>query len=231
MFLSEKDPRLATLQTFVHSDGLIRLRTKIEEREDSFPFRFPILLDYKHKAVELLVRETHEGMCHAGVQAVMRRLREKFWVLSMRRAVRSVVSKCIICKRQNAKRIEVDPPTLPIHRVRDAAVFEVTGVDFAGPLFLRGQQKSWICLYTCAIYRAVHLELVSSMSTRGFVESLRRFMGRRGRPSIIYSDNGTNFVGANNAFEKINWENVAKYSSIQRIEWRFNPPAAPWWGG
>ena len=81
------------------------------------------------------------------------------------------------------------------------------------------------------MYRAVHLELVSSLSTKAFLDSLRRFVSRRGRPSIVYSDNGSNFVGADNAFASLNWEVIANYSTVKRIDWRFNPPSAAWWGG
>ncbi|XP_033222835.1 uncharacterized protein LOC117176691 [Belonocnema kinseyi] len=79
----------------------------------------------------------------------------------------------------------VHPAPLPIHLVKDAAIFKVIGVDFPGPVYLRGQKKAWICLYTCAIYRAVHLELVSSLSTNDFLASFRRFLGCRGRPTIV----------------------------------------------
>lgn len=230
-FKSEKDPRLAKLQTFVHTDGLIRLKTKISERDDYFSFLYQIVLDYKDKVVELLIRETHENMCHADVQSVMCQLRERFWILKARKTIRSVIEKCVTCKRFNTKPMQVDPAPLPLHRVKDAAVFEITGVDFAGPLFLREKQKAWICLYTCAVYRAVHLELVTSLSTLEFLSSFRRFIDRCGRPVIIYSDNGTNFVGANNLLKDLNWNTISQYSCAQRIEWRFNPPTAAWWGG
>ncbi|XP_043466423.1 uncharacterized protein LOC122501193 [Leptopilina heterotoma] len=187
--------------------------------------------DGKHEAVKLIIRETHESMCHAGVQSVMCQLRERFWILSMRRTVKAVISKCITCKRFNAKNVETIPASLPIHRVRDANVFEITGVDFAGPVYLRGNQKGWICLFTCAVYRAIHLELVTSLSTQAFLCCFRRFISRRGRPTIMYSDNGLNFVGANNILKTINWDYINKYSSAKQIQWRFNPPSAPWWGG
>lgn len=176
--------------------------------------------------VELLIRETHENMNHAGVQSVMCQLREKYWIIQMRKTVRRIILKCVICKRQCSKPMKASPGALPLNRVRDAAVFEVTDVDFAGPLYLRGQQKAWICLFTCAVYRAVHLELVTSLSTAAFLDALDNFIGRRNRPSVIYSDNGTNFVGANSAFEKLNWDIIAKTSSAKRIQWIFNPPAA-----
>jgi hypothetical protein len=86
-------------------------------------------------------------------------------------------------------------------------------------------------LFTCAVYRAVHLELSSSLSAAGFVQVLRRFISRRGRPSRIFSDNGTNFRGVAKCLENLDWEKVVSYAAVEKIEWRFNPPAASWWGG
>ncbi|GBM06557.1 hypothetical protein AVEN_52424-1, partial [Araneus ventricosus] len=119
---------------------------------------------------------------------------------------------------------------LPVDRLRAASVFEIIGVDFAGPLYLKGNQKSWIVIYTCAVFRAIRLELTTSL-TESFLQSFRRYVARRGRPSIVYSDNGTNLVGANNLIKRINWETVAKYSTVNKIDWKFIPPSAPWWGG
>jgi hypothetical protein len=124
-----------------------------------------------------------------------------------------------------------DPVSLPADRVEDAAVFEVVGVDLAGPLYIKRGSKVWIVLYTCALYRAVHLELVSSLSSDAFLLSFRRFVARRGRPRVIYSDNGTNFRGAYNELSSIDWNEVSRYAEIQRITWKFIPPTAAWWGG
>ncbi|GBO43064.1 hypothetical protein AVEN_56295-1, partial [Araneus ventricosus] len=117
---------------------------------------------------------------------------------------------------------------LPVDRLRAASVFEITGVYFAGPLYLKRNQKSWIVIYTCAVFRAIHLELTTSI-TENFLQSFRRYVARRGRPSIVYSDNGTNLVGVNNLIKRINWERVAKYSTVNKIDWKFIPPSAPWW--
>ena len=64
-------------------------------------------------------------ICHAGAQTLICHLREKFWILSMRKTVRSVDSKCIVCKKFGAKKMKAGPAPLPVHRVKDAAVFEV----------------------------------------------------------------------------------------------------------
>jgi len=76
--------------------------------------------------------------------------------------------------------------------VKEANAFEIVGIDYAGSLFLK---KTWICLFTCAIYRAIHLEIITFLSTEAFLQVLRRFIARRDRPSIIYTDNGKNFLG------------------------------------
>ena len=95
------------------------------------------------------------------------------------------------------------PVYLPDDRVRDAASFEMVGVDVAGPLYLKGGSKAWVVLFTCTIYRAVHLELITSLSTEAFIQSFQRFISRRGRPATVYCDNGANFVGSSNVLSEV----------------------------
>jgi len=83
--------------------------------------------------------------------------------------------------------------------------FEVVGVDLGGFLHLNANKKVWFTVFMCAVVRAVHLELVSSLSTEAFLLSLRRFIACRGRPKTIYSDNGTNFVGSDNLLSGVPW--------------------------
>ena len=90
--------------------------------------------------------------------------------------------------------------SLPYDRLQIAPAFSKVGVDFFGPLkvkHLRKQEKRYGCPFTCMVTRAVHLEVAFSLSTDSFIMCLRRFIVRRGKPTVIYSDNGTNFVGAN----------------------------------
>ncbi|XP_044766589.1 uncharacterized protein LOC123322673 [Coccinella septempunctata] len=219
------------LKPFYDEDGLLRLKTSVANRPDTEGFRFPVILPAKHPVVSSLILHTHKKSCHVGVQGLMSLLRENYWVIGGRRAIRSIVKSCVVCKRFSSKHFVVEPPPLPIDRVREAMCFEVTGVDFAGPLYLKTGEKAWVCLFTCAVYRAVHLELASTLSTKGFLQVFRRFVSRRGRPRVIYSDNGTNFRGTDNLFESLDWQKITREAAIRRIEWRFNPPTASWWGG
>ncbi|GBN68724.1 hypothetical protein AVEN_67968-1 [Araneus ventricosus] len=158
-------------------------------------------------------------------------LREHYWILNARKTVRSVLSKCVICLRHAKRNVTTHSASLPENRIKDVAVFEIIGFDLAGPLYLKGGSKAWICIYTCAVFRAVHLELLSSLTTEAFLQSFRRFIARRGRPSFVYCDNGSNFIGASNYLKSVNWTEIAQFSSIRRIQWLFNPPTASWWGG
>ncbi|XP_072392091.1 uncharacterized protein [Diabrotica undecimpunctata] len=136
------------------------------------------------------------------------------WIQRGRRTVQSILKECGMCKRQEGKSFEVQTPPLPADRVRDTTAFEIFGVGLTGPLYLK----------------LVHLELVTSLSTNAFTQAFRRFVARRGRPRIVYSDNGTNFTGFENALKQLDWNTIAEYSSTQCIKWRFNPPTAAWWG-
>ncbi|GFY20215.1 integrase catalytic domain-containing protein [Trichonephila clavipes] len=158
-------------------------------------------------------------------------LREKFWILRARRTVRNIIQNFVKCKRYNAGPVKSESASLPADRVRDAVVFEVIGIDLAGPLLLKSGEKVWVVLYTCKVYRAVHLELVTAMSTNNFLLSLRRFIARRGRPSAVYTDSGTNFRGAVREFKNLDWIKIERETQIPHIKWKFNPPTAAWWGG
>jgi len=230
-FAGPQDKRISRLCPYMDSEGIIRLRTKTVERRDLGDFGIPAVLPSSHPMVEMLVLRAHEKACHVRVQGLLSLLRERFWILKGRKTIRGILTKCVVCRRHGARHFSTIPPALPEQCIRDAAVFEITGVDMAGPLFLKDCRKAWVCLYTCAVYRAVHLELTSSLSTESFLQTFRRFVARRGRPAITYSDNGTNFMGTEWAFHQLNWKKIIKTSAIERIDWRFNPPTAAWWGG
>lgn len=230
-FDSLKDKMICDLRPFTDETGVIRVKTKIAEREDFKSFTTPILLPHNHPVVERMVVDRHKRLGHVGAQTLWTDMREHFWVLKGRQLARGVVRRCVTCRRFGCRNFDTESPPLPHTRVTDGSVFEVCGVDYAGPLTLADDQKVWIALFTCGVYRAVHLEIVTSLSTEAFLLTLRRFIARRGRPKIMYSDNGTCFRGADNAFNSIDWDEISRVCSVERISWRFNPPSASWWGG
>ncbi|XP_058797376.1 uncharacterized protein LOC131667740 [Phymastichus coffea] len=135
---------------------------------------------------------------------------------------------------------------LPKARVDGSPAFDHTGVDFFGPMLIKekkNRNKSFLKVYgsvfICLASKAVHIELVSDLSTEGFLIAFRRFVSRRGIPSNVYSDNGTNFIGADrqlqelyDLFEKPEFrERVGEHAIAKRVKWHFNPPLSPYFGG
>ncbi|GFS74317.1 integrase catalytic domain-containing protein [Trichonephila clavipes] len=169
--------------------------------------------------------------CHAGIQIRQSLIRERFWIIRARKTIKRILNECFICARFKVKSLSSGPSPLPQDRVTDCAIFEVVGIDLAGPLFLKTGEKVCITLFTCAVYRALHLELVNALSSDAFLLALRRFIVRRGRPRIIYCDNGTNLRGAFNDLAKLDWYKISRETSTQKIVWKFVPPTAAWWGG
>lgn len=106
----------------------------------------------------------------------MSTLRERFWILQSRKAINRVIHKCHTCLRHSGKSLQVDPATLPENQTEASFAFQTTGVDLAGPLFLKSGEKAWIILFTCAVYRCVHLDFVTSQSTKAFLHALERFV-------------------------------------------------------
>ena len=180
----------------------------------------------------------HEKSWHGGVDHVRNVLRQEYWILRCRTTVRKLVYRCAYCKRRRAKPESPKMAGLPRDRLQIAPPFSKVGVDYFGPIkvkHLRKQEKRYGCLFTCLVVRAVHLEVAFDLSTDSFIMCLRRFISRRGKPIVIRSDNGTNFVGANSELREClqNWNQnkIASTLSQEGIQWVFNPPAAPHMGG
>ena len=125
-------------------------------------------------------------------------LRDNYWILGLRRLAKTVKRRCIACQRQDSRAEEQPVPPLPELRVKEATPFSVVGIDHAGPLYCSDFQgkKFYILLFTCAVVRAVHLELVESLNLKDCVCAIRRFIARRGMPSVIWSDNAKTFIAA-----------------------------------
>ena len=168
-FSGPEDKRLKPLHCFVDTDKLMKVKTRILMRDDTRNFRYPVVLPSNHPVVEKLIRTRHLNLNHAGIQILMNNLREDFWILKYRKTIRKVIKNCVRCKRYDARSKPLVEAPLPVHRIKEAAVFEVLGIDYAGPLIVREGQKVWIVIFTCAVYQTIHLEIATSMSTENFL--------------------------------------------------------------
>ena len=184
-----------------------------------------------------LVEEAHIATLHGGVILTMAKIREKFWIPRLRRLVKKSRKGCTRCKKFMAKPYQAPiPAQLPTTRTEGTTPYKVIGVDFAGPIKYRvkrnKEEKAYLVLFACSLTRGVYLEVLKSLETASFLGSLKRLIARRGRPSLIYSDNAKTFQAA------ATWLNQAmkdekSHSELNKFEikWRLNLSRAPWWGG
>ena len=219
-----KGSSIAKLSPFIDSEGLLRVLGRLQYSELSYEERHPIVLPKCHLSV-LLVRFHHELVKHAGVATILTSLRNQFWIMGVRRIAKRVKRMCIACQRQDAPAGHQPMPPLPDLRVKQAVPFAITGLDHAGPLYccdFPGKKFS-ILLFTCAVIRAIHLELVESVSASETMLALRRLAARRGLPRVLFSDNAKGFRAAPSLSQE-------QYGHLSP-EWKFIAPRSPWWSG
>ena len=220
-------------------DGILKCYGRINNSTLPIGSKHPILLPPKHPFVDLLIRHFHTQLVkHNGVSDTLTSLRERYWILRGRQTVKRVIRSCTICLRhESLPYSHPTPPDLPGDRVSDDPPFAHTGIDFAGLLIVYqcegdgNQLKAYICLFTCASTRAVHLELTRSLNVEHFVLALRRFVGRRGLPATIWSDNAKTFKSTAKELQRImSSPKIHRYLSNIHVEWKFIIDRAPWWG-
>lgn len=167
----------------------------------------------------------------------MAAVRERYWVPRLRSLVKRIRSDCWGCKRFRIKAVTSPAPgLLPEDRTKPGTAFEVVGVDFAGPIRYKrsskSQGKAYLTIFACSLSTAIHLELIRDLETTTFIVCLKKFIAHRGRPRIIYSDNGGTFIKASKWLEQLRKdERVRGLVEKHEITWKFNLSRAPWWGG
>ena len=161
--------------------GVMKCKGRMNNSELPVNARNPILLPAKHEFVRLIIKDVHESTHHSGIRDILTTIRERFWILRGPEAVKQMTKKCVICLRIDGKPYKSQAPTdLPTERVSEDPPFTHVGLDFAGPLLIANgnsnESKVYICFFTCAARRAVHLELCCSLNAQDFLLAFRRFV-------------------------------------------------------
>lgn len=231
--------RLISLTPFLDSNGIIRVGGRLDNSPYEYNTKHPILLCSKHHFTKILFQMQHKSLLHAGPQLLLANVRLNYWPLGGRNLAKAVVKNCIKCFRYKCQNIQPIMGQLPCSRTNLQFPFFNSSVDYAGPVLIADRKgrgckltKSYICIFVCHATRAVHLELVTDLTKEGFIAALNRFTSRRGKPQSILSDNGTNFVGANNDLKRFlsNFD-VASEMALQNITFTFAPPYSPHFNG
>ena len=224
--------------------GILRVGGRLKHSLLAFDQKHPILLPAESRLSLLIVRDCHARSLHGGTALTLNTVRQTFWILNGRQLVKKVIRKCIPCIRYRATENYQKMGNLPPDRVRPSRPFRKAGVDYAGPYSVsvapgrgRATYKSYICIFVCLSTKAVHLELVVGYDSPAFIAAFRRFTARRGHCELLRSDQGTTLTGADKELQKM-YKASSEYAKKLELAlgregtaWKFNPPAAPNFGG
>ena len=171
-------------------------------------------------------------------------IRQNYRIIGGRVPVRSYILKCVVCARHRGIRAQQLIGQLPAARLTPARAFLNSGGDYAGTISLkpwkaRGHKsyKGWLVIFVCMATSAVHIEIVSYYTSDGFTYAYWRFVSRRVICKTLYSDCGTNFLGADEQLRKLLSSSFKEALNLGHVllndgtEWKFNPPGAPHFGG
>ncbi|GFS69118.1 integrase catalytic domain-containing protein [Trichonephila clavipes] len=222
----------------------LRVGGRLEEASIPYSQKHPAILAKYSKLSKIYFITLHKKLFHVGPQGLLNAVRLRFWALGGRNLARKTVYTCVVCFKCKPIPSSQIMGNLPYERVNMAPPFSITGLDLGGPYFVtyKHQRKGvlnkiYVCVCICFVTRAIHLEILSDLTSDAIIATLKRFMSRRGKCSKIFTDNATNFVGANSQlkvfYKTLNFpdQNLAAYFTEEGIEWNFIPPRAPHMGG
>ncbi|XP_045490597.1 uncharacterized protein LOC123690703 [Pieris rapae] len=240
-----KKSKLTTLNPFLDKDDILRVGGRLDRANISDNLKHPLIMPSKSHLTNLIIMEAHERTLHGGPQLTLNYLRSKYWVIDAKNRTKMFVRNCVTCARHAAQTRTQLMGQLPPVRVTPIRAFYQSGVDYAGPIQIRTTKgrghrahKGYICLFICMATKAIHLEAVSDLTSQGFLAAFKRFVARRGHCAELFSDNGTNFVGAARELKflfaadtsNLTME-IVKSLADNGTEWHFIPPHAPHFGG
>ena len=216
---------------------------RLEKADIPILQRNPVILSSKDAVTKLFFKYHHHVLSHCGATLLLAHIGQ---VTGAKRLAREVCQNCLLCRRLSPRSHHQKMGQLPSPRVNPSLCFVHTGLDYAGPFWIKTghprrpiRVKGYLAVFVCLATKATHLEAVSSKSTPAFVATLKRFISRRNVPSHIYSDNGSNFIGARNELKELfdflslptTQIPIKEELLAQKIEWHFIPDRAPHFGG
>lgn len=229
---------------FDEKEKLLRVGGRIRNSVLPHDQKHPLILPEKNRFTDSVIEAIHREELHVGQNGLLARVRQQFWPVNAKRTIKRIVWRCVKCFKLKPRDVQQFMGDLPVARVTAAQPFVRTGVDYAGPFHLkqgrlRAPVKAYVCVFVCMTTKAIHFELVSSLSAEGFLGALHRFTGRRGNVSEMFSDNGTNFIGGERQLTELRdllksqlLENkIEEFCQPRGISWKFIPPKAPHQGG
>ncbi|XP_049875316.1 uncharacterized protein LOC126373281 isoform X1 [Pectinophora gossypiella] len=237
---------LTPLTPFLDGNGILRVGGRLHNASMPYNAKHPAILPKGSEIADLIIRDEHLKLLHAGQKLVLTSLKQRFWLIDGLRTVKKVIHKCVTCFRLKASASAQLMGSLPAERITACRPFQKVGIDFAGPVSVKNSRirkpiigKGYIVIFVCFVTKAIHIELASDLTTETFLACFKRFIARRNLPSDVYCDNGATFKGARNQLHdlyrlhtnKVHQDQVCTYASERGISFNFIPSYSPVFGG
>nr|CAI5841723.1 unnamed protein product [Callosobruchus analis] len=182
-----KKHRLSSLSPFIDESGIIRVGGRLKTSDLPYNTKHPILLSSKHQFTKLIFEHKHKLLMHPGPQLLLASVRQYYWPVGGTSLSKQIVKQCITCFKFKPIPLEAPMASLTDNRLQPQLPFTTVGIDYAGPLTIlnkkgRGAKllKCYIAIFVCFCTKAVHIEVISDLTTENFLCCLRRFISRRG---------------------------------------------------
>lgn len=236
---------LLKLNPYLDKNNILRVGGRLQNSDLPENAKHPIIIPKNSRLSDLLIDRAHASTLHGGARLTLATIRQQYWIIGGNSTVKKRLQQCVKCCRYKTTKQTQLMADLPSERTVPSPPFYHMGVDYTGSVDVklnkgRGVKtcKGYIVVFVCMTTKAVHLELASDLSTQTFLLALSRMVARRGCPRHIYSDNGTNFVGADKELakqfrESETFNNEMYFNKLTElgIEWHFNAPSWPTAGG
>ncbi|XP_053686321.1 uncharacterized protein LOC128735861 [Sabethes cyaneus] len=176
---NEPRKRLGNLRP-IYTNGLLRVGGRLDRSQLPFESRHQIILPDKDPVIHRFIQQMYFELLHVGQTGLLNALRQRYWLPKGRSIIRFITRRCVKCFRTNPTTPNQLMGNLPASRVMPSPPFAITGVDYAGPFWIKqGSRrptliKAYVAVFVCIATKAVHLEVVSDLSTDAFLASLRR---------------------------------------------------------
>ena len=241
-----KKSHILCLNPFLGKDGHLHVGGRLSNAPISNSQKYPILLSSRDPFTHVLFLSTHSDLCHCGPKMLFSTIGMEYYVPGSKRLARTVFRRCTTCQKYAARASDQLMGQLPAARVTEAVGFHTVGVDYAGPFYLKTSRlrksstyKAYLAIFVCFATKAVHIEVVTGLTTEAFLAAMKRFIGRRTKPKHVYSDNGGNFRGAKKDLEELYEflettnmnEALRSYFLDNKTIWHTIPQRAPHFGG
>merc|ERR1712101_53077 len=196
------------------------------------------ILAASSELARLIVLTAHRIGGHKMTKDTIARSRQIAYIHSPGKLVKNILDNCNLCKLKKEKTTQQLMGKLPSYRICPTPPFQKVSVDLVGHFIVkptmtsRTQCKVWVLMYLCDVSKALHTEVIDSMSSSSIINAFRSCFALRNTPEQISSDPGKGFVGAKNRLDKeigqIAHDLVNYWPSIN---WVIHPKEAPWRNG